>query len=129
MWSPGPHHTLTVLFRAGRKTQPSPPVPRHPNGNLALRLTNDVALYYLVEQSTNLPIFSPWSMRLGIGGPEWRVTYDLGLPSAFYRTQWFSLYAPGDLDRGMASTMYGNWTMASTRLIRPTPKSPIPLQA
>jgi len=66
--------------------------------NLTLQASNDVALYYLVEQSTSLPGFLPWSMKLGNGGPTWSIAYDSGPAFAFFRGRWFSLYGPGDLD-------------------------------
>jgi len=65
--------------------------------NLTLHASNDVAVYYLVEQSTNLLSFAPWSLRLGDGGPSWSVGFD-SAPEIFFRGRWFSLYAPGDMD-------------------------------
>jgi hypothetical protein len=67
--------------------------------NLTLHAANEVAHYYIVEQSTHLPSFAAWSVKLGNGGPTWNVAYDSGPAAKFLRAHWFSRYGPSDFDR------------------------------
>lgn len=68
-----------------------------PDG-LTLRLPDNVAAYYRLDLSTNLPAFSPWAMDLGHEGAVWRVPYDSGPDAAFFRAFGESLWSPLDTD-------------------------------
>jgi len=65
---------------------------------LSLRVPDNVAAYYRLDLSTNLPIFAAWAMDLGYQGAEWVVSYELGPAAAFFRVFNQSLWAPTDTD-------------------------------
>lgn len=65
---------------------------------LELDLSEDPSSYFLVQQSTDLRSFFPYSMVLGITLNVWELYLDPDTPARFFRARAISIFAPEDSD-------------------------------
>lgn len=75
-------------------------------GGFTLSTPQNSAVYYYLQQSTDLQTFHPFSMALGDTASEWPMTYEVQYPSRFFTALGISVYAPRDTDGDYIDDIY-----------------------
>ncbi len=73
---------------------------------LELRTEQNSAIYYYLEQSSDLLSFGPFSMALGDAPAVWPLTVDPAFPYLFFRATGISVFAPNDTDGDYIDDLY-----------------------
>lgn len=76
-----------------------------PSG-FTLTTPQNSAVYYYLQQSTDLQTFYPFSMALGDTATQWSMAYEAQYPSRFFTALGISVYAPRDTDGDYIDDIY-----------------------
>lgn len=74
--------------------------------SMELSLSPDPSSYFLLQQSTDLAAFLPYSMVLGETSNQWSIYPDPEVPTRFFRARIISIFAPEDTDGDGIDDLY-----------------------